>query len=82
MNTIKAVKRGLMAALAKPDPQKYKAGGKLVTCSHCAADGFRPYHLTKFVSEGLLRELYGLECTECSHLELFAKQPIEVADAG
>jgi DNA-directed RNA polymerase subunit RPC12/RpoP len=82
MNTIKAIKRGVSAALAKPTPQKYEAGGKLIRCSHCGGEGFRPYHLSKFVSEELLREQYGLECAKCSHLEMFTKQPKEIADAG
>jgi hypothetical protein len=82
MNTVKAIKRGVVAALRKPSPRKYKAAGKLITCSHCDSDLFWPYALTKFASEGLLREQHGLECGACSHLEMFTKQPVEIEKAG
>lgn len=82
MNTIKAIKRGIAAALERPAPQKYRASAKLITCSHCGGDQFRPYDLAKFALEGYLREHHSLECAACSHLEMFTKQPAEFDDAG
>ena len=76
MSTIKAIKRGVAAALKRP-AQKYKASAKLIiTCSQCGGDQFHPFSLTTFATEGL-REHYSLECAACSHLEMFAKQPVE-----
>ena len=81
MSTIKAIRRGVKAALAKPTPRTYEAAGKRIVCSHCRGQKFSPFHLTKFVSEGLLHEQHGLECATCSHLEWFTKDPVEVENA-
>jgi len=78
MKSIRAIKRGIAAALAGPVPRKYSTGGKVIVCSHCESDQFVPYDLTKFGSEGLLRVQFCLECTTCSHVEIFTKPPIEV----
>ena len=78
MRTIKAISRGVEAALAKPSPRRYEAAGKVIVCSHCGGNMFLPYHLSKFMWEGFLHEQYGLECAACSHLELFAKEPTEI----
>jgi hypothetical protein len=82
MSYLKAIKRGVAAAQKKPAPQKYKSSAELITCSHCGGDQFWPFNFTKFASEGLLREHYSLECVTCSHLEMFAKQPTEIDNAG
>jgi hypothetical protein len=76
--TIKAIGRGVKAALAGPGPQSFQAGGKTVRCSHCGGEGFVPHDLDRFASQGLLREHYGLGCFACGHLELFIKKPIEI----
>jgi hypothetical protein len=75
--TLKAIQRGVKAALAGPAPQSFKAVGKTIACSHCGGEGFVPHDLDRFASQGLLREHYGLECSACGHLELFTKKPIE-----
>lgn len=76
--TIKAIQRGVKAALAGPKPQRFQAGGKTIACSHCGGESFAPHDLSRLASEGLLREHYGLECSTCSHLELFTKKPTEL----
>ncbi len=76
--TIKAIQRGVKAALAGAKPQAFKAGGKAIACSHCGEQSFVPHDLSRLASEGLLREHYGLECPACGHLELFTRKPIAV----
>jgi len=76
--TIKALRRGIKAAMAAPEPQKFRAGGKTVMCSHCGNGSFLPYELTKIATKGLLCELHGLLCAKCSHLEFFAQEPEEI----
>lgn len=75
--TIKAIQRGVKAALGGPKPQKFQAGGKTIACSHCGCETFVPHDLARLASEGMLREHYGLECSACSQLELFTKKPSE-----
>jgi hypothetical protein len=82
MKTIKAIRRGVEAALAKPSPRKYEAAGKVIVCSHCGGKKFSPYHLTKSATDGMLHDQHALECAACSHLELFAKEPAEIENAG
>ena len=79
--TIKAIRRGVKAALAGPGPQSFQAGGKTIVCSHCGGEGFVPYDLAKYATQALLREQYGLECSGCGHLELFTKKPVEIEAA-
>ncbi len=79
--TIKAIRRGVKAALAGPKPQSFQAGGKTIVCSHCGGKKWVPYDLVNVASEGLSREHYGLECSVCSQLVLFTKKPIEI-EAG
>ena len=74
--TIKAIERGVKAALAGPGPQGFQAGGKTIVCSHCGGEGFVPFDLDKWAAQGMLREQHGLECFACGHLELFTKKPI------
>lgn len=74
---IKAIQRGVKAALAGPKPQRFQARSKIIACSHCGGQDFVPYDLAKWASEDLLRDHYGLECATCSHLELFTKKPAE-----
>jgi hypothetical protein len=74
--TIKAIKRGVKAALAGPKPHGFVAGGKTVACSHCGRKDFVPYDMENFPWEGLLKQNYGLECSACSHLEFFSKKPV------
>ena len=76
--TIKAIQRGVKAALAGPKPQRFQAGGKTIACSHCGGESFASHDLSRLASEGLLREHYGLECSTCSHLEFFTKKPTEL----
>jgi len=76
--TIKAIRRGVEAALAGPRPQSFQAGGKTITCSHCGGEGFVPFDLEKWAAQGLLHQQYGLECSACGHLELFTRKPIEI----
>jgi hypothetical protein len=76
--TIKAIKRGVKAALSGPKPERFQAGGKIIACSHCGGESFAPRDLSRLASEGLLREHYGLECSTCYHLELFTKKPAEI----
>jgi hypothetical protein len=78
MSTIKAIERGIAAALAKPSPNKYEVSGRLVVCTHCRGENFWPFDFTKFLSLGSLREQHGLECSTCSHLEIFVKEPVEI----
>jgi hypothetical protein len=79
--TIKALQRGIKAAMAAPEPQRFQAGGKIIACSQCGSTDFVPYELTKSATEGLLRELYGLRCAKCSHLEFFAQRPLAIEDS-
>ena len=76
--TIKAVQRGIKAAMAAPEPKSFRAGGKITACAHCGNTAFVPYELTKWASEGFLRDLYGLECAKCNHLEFFAQRPLAI----
>jgi hypothetical protein len=76
--TIRAIQRGVKAALTDPKPQRFQAGGKPIACSHCGGESFAPHDLSRLASEGLLREHHGLECSTCGHLELFTKKPAEI----
>ncbi len=73
--TIKAIKRGIKAAVEHPQPRKFQAAGKTVVCSHCGGRDWVPYSLGKWVAEGLLYQPYGLECSACGHIQFFAKEP-------
>lgn len=82
---ITAIQRGIDAARETPSrqqdipsPQKFQAGGKTVSCSHCGEQDFLRYELEKTASRGLLHETWGLQCSKCGHLEFFAKWPEEV----
>jgi hypothetical protein len=71
--TLRALRRGVKAALKAPQPQKFQAQAKPVVCSLCGHDGFERYGPAGFTFAG-----YGLECSRCSHLEYFAKRPTEI----
>lgn len=82
--TITAIKRGVTAAMAGTvRPRQYEAGGKPVVCSHCGGSIFE-WH-----GEGLIGTRfknfiggYALACSQCSHLEQFAKKPVEIEPAA
>jgi hypothetical protein len=81
MNRIKAISRGVRAALKKQEPQQFEVADKKVTCSHCGGKDFKRHNLFRsFDSPKILRGS-GLECATCHHLELFATQPQELNDA-
>jgi hypothetical protein len=84
-NIITAIQRGVKAARETParetpEPQKFQAAGKTISCSHCGKQGFVRYELEKTVARGLLHELWGLQCSKCGHLEFFAQWPAEIED--
>src|SRR5450759_1120459 len=58
--TIRAIRRGVKAAMEPVRPQKFQAGGKPVIGSHCRSDGFQWYGLAGASFAG-----YGLECVQC-----------------
>lgn len=76
-NTVNAVRRavkaGIKAASGAPSTYKYQAGGKTVICTQCNTDGFQRYGPLGATFGG-----YGLECSNCSHIEYFGKRPQEV----
>ncbi len=76
--TIKAIKRGVKAAVGGPKPQSFQAGGKTIVCSHCGGRQWVRYDLEKWVPQGFLRQQHGLECSACSHMEFFAKRPTDI----
>ncbi len=84
MRTIKAISKGVRAALKKPQPQKFEVAGRVVTCSFCSGEIFRRHDLHKSFGDPLASHphAYGLECATCHHLELFAKQPVEIDHAA
>jgi len=75
MNTLKAISRGVRAALKKQEPQQFEVADKNVTCSHCGGKGFKRHDLFTDISVSNTPVAYGLECAICHHLELFATQP-------
>jgi len=73
----RAVKAGLKAASGVPSPEKFRAGGKTIICTHCGSDDFEPYGPLGATFGG-----YALECSKCSHIEYFGKRPKEVEDGA
>jgi hypothetical protein len=70
--TIKALRRGIKAAIGPERSERFEVCGKVVICSHCGSDGFRRYGVLGASYGG-----YGLECFRCSHIEYFGKKPAE-----
>jgi hypothetical protein len=82
MSTIKAISRGVRAALKKPTPQKFEVADRGVTCSHCGGTDFTRHDLLKSFGALFSRHAYGLECATCHHLELFTKPILDDDDAA
>jgi hypothetical protein len=78
MNTIKAISRGVRAALKPTKPQKFDVADRGVMCSHCGGKDFKRHDLFKSFGVPFSRHAYGLECAACHHLELFANPIVEV----
>jgi hypothetical protein len=78
--TITAIKRGVKVAVAEVlRPRQFEAGAKPVVCSHCGSHGFQ-WHGYGIVGTKYKPMVGGyiLECSQCSHLEHFAKKPTEI----
>jgi hypothetical protein len=71
--TLRAIRRGVKAALENPKPHHFQTVSQPVVCSLCGGDSFERYGVAGFTYAG-----YGLECSRCGHLEYFAKQPTEL----
>ena len=72
-NTIKAIRRGIKAgvnAIQNPKHHQFQAGGKTVACSQCGNDTFDVVGVTGRTFAG-----YGIECSQCTHIEYFSEQP-------
>jgi hypothetical protein len=68
----KGMKAGVKAAREFSEPKQYKVIGKIVICSHCSNDMFTNF--TWFA----LRIGFGLQCTQCTHVEYFVKEPEKI----
>ncbi len=79
MSTIKAIGRGVRAALKaareKEGSKQFEVADRIVTCSHCGGKAFKRYDLFESLQVAPDPRAYGLECAICHHLELFAIQP-------
>ena len=62
----------------KKKSSKFKAGGKLVSCSHCGSGRLVEYGL----NGSFIGLLFGLQCCDCKHIEFFADMPEEVTNAA
>ena len=72
----KAVKAGIKAASEPFRPTQYQVGSTRVVCSQCNNDQFE---LGGSLSLPLL--IHALQCSKCSHIELFANEPQNVKSA-
>jgi hypothetical protein len=57
---------------------KFKAGRKLVVCSHCGSDRLVEFSLNR----SFIGLLFGLQCCDCKHIEFFADMPEEVTNVA
>ena len=77
----RAVKAGLKVAKAPIGPAQFEVGSTRVVCSQCKNDRFE--YFVVFFQPFL--PAHALQCSKCSHIELFGNEPNEVksvADAG
>ena len=75
-NTIKALRRGIKAgveSMAHPTHSRFEAGGKRVVCSHCGNTTFDWVGVL-----GISHAGYGIQCSNCTHLEYLGNRPREV----
>ncbi len=63
-----ALNRGIRAAKSAMGAQRYRAGGKLIVCSHCGGERFTTPGMPTLVG-------YILDCYHCKQRFLFAEKP-------
>jgi hypothetical protein len=77
--TITAIKRGVKAAVTESlRPRQFEASGRPITCSLCGSSSFERYRSGVLDRAKIGFAGYALACCQCSHLEYFAKEPLEI----